>query len=86
MIQCLLCLKCWKKSRSRKDNKRKDGPKESPNQHSSREADETNAILIGAKEVTTVEAAPLVTPADNVNNKPIILDHKMAGKKLNQQK
>ena len=33
--------------------------------------------LIWAKEVTTVEAAPLVTPADNVNNKPIILDHRI---------
>ena len=77
MIECSLCPKCWKKSRSRKDNKRKEGPKESPNQHSSREADETSALLIGAVETTTVEAAPLVTPADNVNNKPIILDHRI---------
>ena len=77
MIECSLCLKCWKKSRSRKDNKRKEGPKEGPNQHSSREADETSALLIGAVETITVEAAPLVTPADNVNNKPIILDHRI---------
>lgn len=70
MVECTLCLPCWKASHPRRNKSKRLYNKDQPRQ--AEFANETGAVMIGACENKTSE---ILTIRNACAQKPIILDH-----------